>query len=227
MAFTRGDEELTVQVFGHNDSLADSTATIWPTGGFIEISYPGAAQTLTLTSASGATDSGIKVLIQGLNSNWEMAEAEYTLGADGTLVTDVGWTRVNRAWVSGTTASVGNITLATTTTGVILNIVMVVGNTTGNASYTVPWGYTGYMDSISCNCNTVTSVKLVISIMEYVQGTGFIVKDKSRVINFNGSYTRQFIKPVKVSQGSTVELQAIAGTTTGISADFVMLLDKN
>lgn len=230
MAFTRGDEELTVQVFGHNDSIADSTETIWPTGGFITTGYGGASQTMTLTSASGATDSGVVVTMQGLNgATWNSLEAVYTLGADGTVVTTDTWAKVNRAWVSGTTEADGNITIATTSSASTQQVIMIDGNTTGNATYTVPWGYTGYMDSISCNSNSSTvSVKLIISIHEYVQGTGFLVRDKSRVINFSGSYARQFIKPVKITQGSIVELQAVTEAAgAGLSADFVMLLDKN
>lgn len=228
MAFVRGDEELTIQVFGHNPQLADTTETIWPTGGFITSGYPGAAQTLTLTSASGATDSGVVITMQGLDgSTWNLAEEEVTLGADGTLTTTSTWAKVNRAWVSGTTELDGDCTIATTTTDVTLQVLKVDGNTTGNATYTVPWGYTGYMDSISCNASVDTDVKLIISILEFKSGTGFLVKDKSRIINFRNSYQRQFIKPVKVPQGSTVELQAVAGSSTGISADFVMLLDKN
>lgn len=229
MAFVRGDEELTVQVFGHNDDIGNSTETIWPTGGFINTGYPGAAQTVTLTSAGGATDSGVKITLKGLDGpTWNPVEEEVTLGSDGTFTTTSTWGKVNRAYVSGNTELTGDCTIATTTSNTTLQVLMVAGNTTGNATYTVPWGYTGYIDSISCNANKpAAGVKLVISIEEYVQGVGYIVKDKSRVINFSGSYDRQFIKPVKVPQGSTVELQAICTEGTGLSADFVVLIDKN
>ena len=227
MAFIRGDEEKTVQVFGHNDSIGDSTETIWPTGGFITINASGAAQTLTLESASGSTDSGVKITMQGLDgATWNTKEEEVTLGSDGTLTTSDTWARVNRAFVSGSTELDGDVTIKTTTSSTVLQVLKVVGNTTGNATYTVPWGFNGYMDSISCNTGTDTDVKLVISILEFKSGVGFLVKDKSRIINFRNSYQRQFIKPVKVPQGSTVELQAICGASTPISADFVMLLDK-
>lgn len=227
MAFVRGDEELTVQVFGHNDAIGSSTETIWPEGGFITIGYPGAAQTITLVSAGGATDNGVKITLQGLDgATWNPAEEEVTLGADGTVTTSSTWGRVNRAWVSGSTALTGDCTIKTTTNNTVLQVLQQFNNTTGNATYTVPWGYNGYMDSISINANVDTDVKLVIAIMEYKSGVGFLVQDKSRVINFRNSYQRQFIKPVKVPQGSSVELQAVCGAETGISADFVMLLDK-
>lgn len=229
MAFTRGDEELTVQVFGYNDDIGNSSETIWPTGGFQTIGYPGAAQTITLTSAGGATDSGVKIYLTGLDgTTWNIKEEEVTLGSDGTVTTSGTWGRINRAWVSGATELTGDCTIATTTSNTTLQVLIKDQNTTGNASYTVPWGYTGYIDSISCNSRVSTvGVKLIISIMEFKTGVGFLVKDKSRVINFNGSYDRQFIKPVKVPQGSTVELQAICTADTSLSADFVMLLDKN
>jgi len=229
MAFVRGDEELTVQVFGFNDNIGDSTETIWPTGGFQTIGYPGAAQTITLTSAGGATDSGVKIMLQGLDGvTWNIKEEEVTLGADGTVTTSDTWGRINRAWVSGATDLTGDCTIATTTSNTTLQVLMKDENTTGNASYTVPWGYTGYIDSISCNSSSASvGVKLVITIMEYVSGVGFIAKDKSRVINFSGSYDRQFIKPVRVPQGSSVELQAICSSDTALSADFVVLIDKN
>jgi hypothetical protein len=227
--FVRGDEEFTVQVFGFNDDIGNSTETIWPTGGFINLAASGAAQTLTLTSAGGATDSGVVVHLEGLDgATWNRKEEDVTLGSDGTYTTTETWGRVNRAWVNSSTNLTGDCTIATTTSNTTLQILMKDQNTTGNASYTVPWGHTGYIDSISCNSSVSTvGVKLVISIMEYKTGVGFLTKDKSRVINFNGSYDRQFIKPVKVPQGSSIELQAICTAGTALSADFVVLIDKN
>jgi hypothetical protein len=227
MAFVRGDEEKTIQVFGYNGAVSDSTETIWPTGGFITINAAGAPQTITCVSAGGATDSGVKVTLEGLDGSYLLASEEVTLGSDGTVATSGTWGRINRAWVSGSTNLTGNCTIKTTTSNTTLQVLMIDTNTTGNATYTVPMDYDGYLDSISCNASVDTDIKLVISIMEYdASAFAYLVKDKSRTINFRNSYQRQFIKPVKIPRGSTVELQAIAGATTGISADFVMLLDK-
>lgn len=227
MAFERGDEEITLQVFGYNTAIGDSTETIWPTGGFITTHAAGAPQTITLVSAGGATDSGVKVTIEGLDGSYLLATEELTLGSDGTVTTSGTWGRINRAYVSGSTNLTGNCTIKTTTSNTVLQVLMTDTNTTGNATYTVPMGYHGYMDSISCNASIDTDIKLVISIMEYVPETfSYKVKDKSRTISFRNSYQRQFIKPVKIPQGSTVELQAIAGAETSISADFVLMLDK-
>ena len=227
MAFQRGDEEKTVQVFAHNDAIGTQTETIWPTGGFITLATGGAPAGVTLTSAGGSTDSGVKITLQGLDGSFLLAEEEVTLGSDGTLATTSTWGRINRAWVSGPTALTGNCEIKSSTTDVVLQNIMVTGNTTGNATFSMPMDYNGYLDSVSINCNTDAEVKLTISIMEWDPvNFNYKVKDKSRIINFKNSYQRQFINPVLIKPGSAVELQCSCSTDSAISSDFVLLLDK-
>lgn len=227
MAFVRGDEELTVQVFGYNDAVGSSGETIWPSGGFITIGEAGAPQTMTLTSASGATDNDVQIKVIGTNgSSWAAQEETVTLSGSGTATTSNTFARLNKAEVVGTQDLDGDVTIASTT-NTTTRLVLDSAKGTGNCTYTVPWGYTGYIDSLNCTAQGTANVNLTVSIQPFVQGTGYVPKDKTRNFNFTGSYFRSFKDPVKVEQGSSIELQANASTSTGISADFVVLLDKN
>lgn len=226
MAFVRGDEEITKQVFGYNEAVGTGHETVWPSGGFITLGESGAAQTMTVTSAGGATDNGVKIMLEGLDgATWNPATEEVTLSGSGTAVTSATMARVNRAWVSGSQEPTGDCTITSTTNGTT-RLVVHPTKGSGNCTFTVPWGYTGYIDSINATCDSTASVDLVISIQEYKSGTGFLVKDKSRTFKFTGSYFRSFKTPVPIPQGSAVELQAKCSTESALSADFVLLLDK-
>jgi hypothetical protein len=54
--------------YGYNPNIINVNETIWDVGGIY--SYPPSALAMTVTSASGATDSGVKVTVSGLDGDF-------------------------------------------------------------------------------------------------------------------------------------------------------------
>ena len=63
--------------YGYNPLIINVNETIWDGGGIY--SYPASALAMTVTSAGGATDSGVKVMVVGLDGDWNEAQQEVTL----------------------------------------------------------------------------------------------------------------------------------------------------
>ena len=98
-----------VHKFGYNSAVGTAYETIWDAGG--TYAFPSAAGTVTVTSASGATDSGVEVTLEGLDENYAEQSETVTLNASGTFTTTTEYLRLHRAYVSGSTATTGDITM--------------------------------------------------------------------------------------------------------------------
>ena len=97
---------------------------------------------MTVTSASGGTDNGVKITVQGLDANYNEQSVEVTLAGAGTATTTETFIRVFRAFVSGSTAPAGTISI---TNGGTTYAYINGDNQTLMALWTVPAGYTGYI----------------------------------------------------------------------------------
>ena len=67
---------------------------------------------MTATSASGATDSGVTGIIFGLDADYNEVSETFTLDGSGTYTTTQTFLRVFRAYITGSSAPAGNITIA-------------------------------------------------------------------------------------------------------------------
>ena len=94
--------------FGFNQ-VSTTEETIWDGGGIYV--YPSSAGAMTVTSAGGATDEGVKITVEGLNQNYAIASEEVTLNASGVATTTTTYIRVYRAFVSGSAAITGDVTI--------------------------------------------------------------------------------------------------------------------
>lgn len=137
-----------VFIGGRNRSAPTNTeATIWTVGGL----YPWATFTNTgdaiyMTSASGATDSGVQVFIEGLDSNYAKISYTVTLNGSGTGNTDgTHFYRINSAVVIGSQAPVGNIVFRYGSgSGTVVGQIVAGSNRLSQSVYTVPAGYTAF-----------------------------------------------------------------------------------
>lgn len=107
-----------VQKFGSNAGVGTSFEDMWEIAA--DYNFLSTAATLYIGSSS-ASDTAVTVTIQGLNADWEYQTIEVALDgtdpqADQVAVITAGgsetWIRVNKSWISGATASVGNIYIA-------------------------------------------------------------------------------------------------------------------
>jgi hypothetical protein len=149
----------TVFKFGFNPDVDSSQETIWDVGGIY--AYPGSAVAMTVTSAAGtpATDNGVKVFIQGLDGDCNEVSEEVTLAGAGTATTTQTFFRVFRAYVSGSQAPTGNLNI---TNGATTYARITLGeNQTLMALWTVPAGYTGFLDHVNIATGTTNANQYV------------------------------------------------------------------
>lgn len=137
-----------VFIGGRNRQVPNNTeATVWTVGGL----YPWATFTNTgaaiyMTSASGATDSGVQIYIEGLDYNYAKISYVVTLNGTGTGNTDgVSFYRINAAFVVGSKALAGTVTFRYGSgAGTVVGQIVAGSNRLSQAVYTVPAGYTAF-----------------------------------------------------------------------------------
>ena len=194
--------------FGYNADIDDATETVWDTGG--TYTYPSSAVTMTATSSSGATDSGVQVTIQGLDTNYDELSEEVTLDASGTATTTGSFLRVYRAFVSGSTASAGNITITNSST--TYAYIASGEQQTLMAIWTVPAGYTAYLMSTHVTVFTEQNNKVgTVNVMARRLNGVFRTADKFDV--FQDSVTQNYICPVPFPEKTDLEVRAIASSS--------------
>ena len=142
-----------VQIFGYS-TLVGSTALgpLWEgltiSGG--AYTYPSSAGVVVLLSGSGATDAGLIIQVQGLDANYGLLSESVTLNASGTATTTNSFFRINSLFITNGT-NAGTIT-AKIATVLYAQINAGVGQSQASI-YTVPSGYSFYLDYIQANAS--------------------------------------------------------------------------
>ena len=146
----------TVSIFGYQANVTTTSIPVWENA--TTYTFPASAATANVASSS-ANDVGATVLINGLDSNFNPLSETVTI-ASGNTVTTNSYLRINSLFLtkpgSGFNTNQGNITvkqgsntLAQINTGV---------GKSQSAVYTVPNGYTFYLDYVEANTsNSYTS----------------------------------------------------------------------
>ena len=194
--------------FGYNGLIQNVEETIWDVGGLY--AYPSSAVTMTATSSSGATDSGIQVTIQGVDTNYAELSETVTLNASGTATTTGSFLRVYRAFVSGSTASAGNITIANG--GTTYAYVSAADQQTLMALWTVPAGYTAYLFQIDTTAFTVQNNK-VATIRMLTRELNGVFRTQNKFDLFEGSYHQDITCPQPIPEKTDIEFRAIADSS--------------
>jgi hypothetical protein len=140
-----------IHKFGRNSDQdsADLPADIWDGGGGggAYTGFPTQAETVTVVSSS-ASDTGT-LFISGLDTDWNIVSETITLNGTTNVISSNTYRRINRAYNTGSSDFVGNVTCNHTTT--TANVFFVIPtalpdpNQTQIAAYTIPAGYTAYL----------------------------------------------------------------------------------
>ena len=149
----RDDNAQVIQKFGYNPDLDTAVEEdIWSSGGFK--TWPTAALAVRAAAGGNANDTADgsharKVVVQGLDENFEQAQEEITLaGSSASAATTTTFIRVFRAWVSavGTynNSNAAAIVIETTGSTELARILTGEGQTQ-YGGYTIPAGWTGHL----------------------------------------------------------------------------------
>jgi len=191
--------------FGHNPVIQDITETIWDAGGLYV--YPSSAVAMTVTSGAGATDNGVAITVQGLDSNYNEVSEEVTLASTGTATTTQTFLRVYRAFVSGSQAITANTTIANggTTYAQINNG----ENQTLMALWTVPAGYTAYLLDTKITAFTEQNNK-VATINVYARRENGVFRTADKFDVFAAAITQNYKCPIPFPEKTDIEVRAVA-----------------
>lgn len=149
----------TLYKFGYNPDVNGDEETVWSQGG--DFPYPTSAVTMFVSSTSvndtnGGTGAN-SIIIQGLDENYDEIEETVLLNGQTQVATQNSYLRVYRAFVTlcgtgGTSGGIIYVGSSGATSGVPNTTVYAnlhLGNQTQIAAYTVPAGYTLYLDDIN------------------------------------------------------------------------------
>jgi hypothetical protein len=211
--------------FGYNGLIQNIEETIWDVGGLY--AYPSSAVTMTATSSSGATDSGIEVTIEGVDTNYAELSETVTLDASGTATTTGSFLRVYRGFVSGSTASAGNITIANG--GTTYAYASAADQQTLMAMWTVPAGYTAYLFQLDTTAFTVQNNKVATIRMLTRQPNG-VFRTQNKFDLFEGSYHQDITCPQPIPEKTDIEFRAVADSSNAdlrVAATFDIIYIEN
>ena len=191
--------------FGHNPVIQDISETIWDAGGLY--AYPSSAVAMTVTSGAGATDNGVAITVQGLDSNYNEVSEEVTLASTGTATTTQTFLRVYRAFVSGSQAITANTTIANG--GTTYAQINTGENQTLMALWTVPAGYTAYLLDTKITAFTEQNNK-VATINIYARRENGVFRTADKFDVFAAAITQNYKCPIPFPEKTDIEVRAVA-----------------
>lgn len=234
--FTKGHRSL--YKFGYNPDVNGEEETVWSQGG--NMTYPTSAVTMFVSStsvndANGGTGAN-SILIQGLDENYDEIEETVLLNGQTQVATQLAYLRVYRAFVtlagtggtSGGTIYIGSsgATGGVPNTTVYANLGF--GNQTQLAAYTVPAGYTLYLDDL--NFTAALSQANKTATCSFVSRTFGSNVFRTRFINVlqSNQLITKFEYPQPFTEKTDLECRVITDTTNNaIGASFQGVLIKN
>lgn len=231
----------TLYKFGTNPDINGAEETIWSTGG--DYPWPTAAFTAFISSSSAAdTSAGTgaqTVTIQGLDENYEVKSV--TVNMNGQTQVQIGdafgWLRVNRIFVatsgSGGTAA-GTIYVANSgvtsgvPTGITYGNIVQGDNQSQMSVYTVPAGFTLFLDDVTFTAAIVIANKNVTA--KFVTREFGSNTFRTRIIQTVQSnlLVLPFDYPFSIAEKTDIECRASSDTTNvTVNASFQGVLIAN
>ena len=210
--------------YGYNPLIVNVNETIWDGGGIY--SYPASALSMTVTSAAGATDNGVQVVVIGLDANWAEVTQTATLAGSGTATLTTSLRRVYRAYITGTQSPTASITIANG--GTTYAQITSGENQTLMAVYTVPAGKTLYLNRGTANFGTdLSGAYLTIRFMQRPFGGLFRTAMKLDLIS--GREDFNFMYPQVFPEKTDLEVRGICSKNqaNAVSATFQGVLIDN
>ena len=227
----------TVFKFGFNAALGTTEETVW--AGSTLYAYPPSASTMTVSSSSTldtAAGTGARtVTISGLDASYNEQSETITLNGQTAVNTAGTYIRVNRGFVvtAGSTATAqGNIYIGTgtVTTGVPANIYALIGlgdNQTLMALWTVPAGYTAYLESAYINAGDTSATQYIIARFMQRQ-LGGVFRTASKVTLHDGVGNFFDTIPPSFPEKTDLEVRAVSSAGTNqVGSSFTLVYIAN
>jgi len=209
-----------IQKFGLNSAVGTSFETIWD--GSNTYTYPSSAGTATVTSSDTSSDNGGTVLVEGLDSNYDLASETLTIGGSAGSTSFIRVFRATMITANTGTANVGNVTVTVSSTSVAI-ITATYGQTL-MCVYTVPRKYNAYLMQIDVGSSK--DLENEIRFITKKVSNGNVFQTKSFITTRGGFMEKNFHIPIVIEEKTDVELIAKGSATTAISGGFELILEK-
>ena len=240
LAISRGHAEgyRLLYKFGYNPDVNGDEETVWAEGG----DYPWLDNAVTMfVSSSSANDTSggtgaNTIIIQGLDEDYNEIEETVVLSGQTQIATQLSYLRVYRAYVTlagsaGTSGGTISIASSGATGGVPDGTVyasLALGNQTQIAAYTVPAGYTLYIDEINFTAALNIANKRVNASF-HTRKFGSNVFTTNFINVLQSSQLKQLFKyPQPFTEKTDLECRVSTNTSNNpIAASFQGVLIKN
>jgi hypothetical protein len=234
--FVNGHEPL--YKFGSNPDINGAEETIWEQGGNYVWPTSAAQRYVSSSSADDALGGtgATTIRIFGLDANYNRVQEDITLTGQTQKITVNSYLRVFRAFVTlsgsgGTAAGTVYVADSGASAGVPTGNVYAnfgAGNQTQLALYTVPAGYTLYLDDV----NFSTAMSLANNTMTVKMNVRTFGSNTFRTIIVHQLQSNviidKFEYPLKIEEKSDIELRAVSTSINNpVSASFQGVLIKN
>lgn len=178
------------------------------------------AGTVTVVSSSGSDTS--TVTVEGLDDNYAPASETFTLtGVTPTAAGSQTFSRVNRAFMTGTATNVGDIHVKMGST-IVSEIAAGYGQTL-QCFYTIPAGKTGYLMDFSASA----SKNQVVDLFLFQRPFGGAFRVLCTMSLNQGNQQLDFPVPLKLTEKTDIDLRTVGSSNATISAQFSIILVDN
>jgi hypothetical protein len=210
-------------LFGYQAAVGNTSIPVWENAA--AYTYPTSATTLTVVSTSASDDTVAKILISGLDANFAPISETIALNGVTGVTTVNSYLRINSLLMTspGTsqTTNVGTITIKQSS-NTLAQINIGVGKSQSTI-YTVPAGYTFYLDLAEVNTsNSYTSSNIVTYKVQAINNTTGV---KLNVLQqpFVSIYTaNRASDPFAYTEKTDVQWQLQTSTATTIAAGVII-----
>lgn len=202
----------------------NTTGTIWDVNDTLYPWATWATPGVLTIPAVNAADDGHKVVVYGLDSNYNVIEEEFTISSSGIVTGTKTFARVYRAFYFDNTTNTGNIniqrsgtTIARITAGKAQTLMSV---------YTVPAGYTGYLmqGTASIQYGGDATIDMFV---RYFGQTSFRIGHTGEVAGTGMPYSYKFAVPIAIPEKSDIDVRAsVRSNNSRVTAAFDLVLVK-
>jgi len=213
----------TLSIFGYQSAVGNTKIPVWENA--TTYTYITSASTLTLASSSASDDTSAKILISGLDANYNQISETLAMNGVTGVTTVNSYFRVNSLLMvspgTGQTTNVGTITLKQSS-----NIVAQINpgiSKSQSTIFTVPAGFSFFLDLAEVNTsNSYTSSNIVTYTVQAIyNNTG--VKLQVLQQPFVSIYTaNRSSDPYIYTEKTDIQWQLVTSTATTIAAGVII-----
>ena len=222
-----------VNIFGYftTPASANTFRTVWELGSTTAYAFPSSAVTMTITGTSGDTAS---ILVSGLDANYNPISEIVVLNGGTGVTTSNKYFRINNMSVVVGSATNPSSTVTCINGGVTYAQINAGVGTTQMSVYTVPAGYTLYLDRFSAYSSSngvVVGTGLQSNYLTYRALTASSSGVQRIVLQtpFTAFYSVERVYPFAYQAGTDIQWQVAPSTSNaqvaGINIEGVLILN--